>query len=90
MRYLLTILLFAFMSCTSAKVTTRTLDGSKSFDPDGYIEKWFWRQLSKGNVIIMNPLGMTTIVKAKGVHEFELTGVDNDGGVGRDTIRVVF
>lgn len=92
MKFIVTILCFAFVSCTSAKVTTRTLDGSKSFDVDGYIEKWYWRQLTKGTAQILNPISMITVIRLKGNGEidFELTGIDNDGGIGRDTIRVVF
>lgn len=85
MKYLFTILLF---SCTAAKPVTRTLDGSKSFDPDGWIASWKWRQISGAKAVIANDTVKITAVRITGDAVFELTGIDNNGAVGKRTILI--
>lgn len=63
------------------------LNGSKSFDKDGFIVKWVWRQITFNDAIIVNPsLPVTTaILKQRGEYKFELLVMDNDGLIDRDT-----
>ncbi len=61
------------------------LDGSKSYDPDGEIEKWEWRRRD-GQVI-----GDKAKIQVKinsGIHIFELIVTDNDGASTRDSVEV--
>ena len=65
---------------------TALLDGSKSFDPDGMVVGWTWKDRS-GKTI-----GETDKIKAKlnvGTHHFELTVKDNDGATTTDTTTVI-
>ncbi|MAK78165.1 MAG: hypothetical protein CL992_02705, partial [Euryarchaeota archaeon] len=61
------------------------LDGSKSYDPDGEIEKWEWRRRD-GQVIGDKPKIQVKI--NSGVHIFELIVTDNDGASTRDSVEV--
>ncbi|HIF17038.1 MAG TPA: hypothetical protein EYQ85_07305 [Candidatus Poseidoniales archaeon] len=65
---------------------TALLDGSKSFDPDGMVVGWTWKDRS-GKTI-----GETDKIKVKlnvGTHHFELTVKDNDGATTTDTTTVI-
>jgi hypothetical protein len=84
-KYLFLIFLF---SCTVTKPTAwaKVLDGSRSFDLDGFIVSYKWRQLSGPKAIITNDRMVVTTVQITGPSAFELWGIDNQGAVGRDTI----
>lgn len=85
-------------SCTTTKkidsaTVTATLNGSKSYDEDGYIAKWFWRQITSGNsVFITYPTRTITpvVLKKKGRYLFELVVTDNNGAVGKDTTMITY
>lgn len=85
MRKLLFILIF-FASCVQP--TTATLDGSKSYDPDGQIVWQKWEQVSGATAVIKEPNKLKTdvVLPAKGIYEFRLTVKDNEGAV---TSRVI-
>lgn len=96
MRNGLIILIFIFSSCgnlgtisTDKKTPTRTiyLDGSESYDPDGWIVGYFWRQVFGETVQIKSNRKVITTVslKKKGLYKFELTATDNQGVTGKDT-----
>lgn len=62
------------------------LDGSDSFDPDGTVVSWTWKDRT-GNTI-----GDSAKLKVKlpiGTHHFELTVKDNDGATTTDSTTVV-
>ena len=62
------------------------LDGSDSYDPDGMVVSWTWRDRA-GKVI-----GDSEKLKVKlnkGIHHFELTVQDNDGATTTDTTTVM-
>ena len=89
-KWLLCIFLFA--SCSTVKPVTEMLNGSKSYDPDGYIVKWYWRQITPYSAIILNPSGVITsvVLKKKGAYQFELTVTDNQGAKGKDTLLITY
>ena len=61
------------------------LDGSESFDPDGMVVAWTWKDR------IGKTIGNTDRLKVKlpkGTHHFELTVEDNDGATTTDTTTV--
>lgn len=65
---------------------TALLDGSKSYDPDGMVVGWTWKDRS-GKTI-----GETDKINVKlnvGTHHFELTVKDNDGATTTDTTTVI-
>ncbi len=68
------------------------LDGSKSYDPDGYITKWSWRQLSGPTVNIKNKWSDTTRagVDKEATYTFELMVTDEKGAIGKDTVTVEY
>ena len=89
------IAVFILCSCTASKKTTVTkieLDGSKSYDPDGNIVSWLWRQLSGPALMIKNKASQKTeaIVNKEAIYSFELTVTDNRGGIGKDTATVEY
>jgi len=72
-------------------VHTIILDGTFSYDPDGTIVAYQWKQASgTGPSNIYNFRAATTIVRdlVKGQYGFELTVTDNDGLLGKDTVYV--
>ena len=72
-------------------VHTIILDGTFSYDPDGTIVAYQWKQASgTGPSNIFNYRAATTIVRdlVKGLYGFELTVTDNDGLSGKDTVYV--
>lgn len=89
------ILLFLFCSCTTSKqtaVVSIRLDGSKSYDLDGYIAKWSWRQLAGPAVVIKNKSSDTTRagVDKEASYTFELMVTDDKGAIAKDTVTVEY
>ena len=69
---------------------TVTLNGSGK-DTDGIVAIFFWTKISgPSSFNITNPASPITDVSGllQGVYEFELQVTDNNGAVGRDTVRV--
>ena len=62
------------------------LDGSESFDPDGTVVSWVWKDRT-GNTI--GDSAKLKVKLPKGTHHFELTVKDNDGATTTDTTTVV-
>ena len=75
----------------SYPLATVTLNGSASYDPDGTIKTYTWRQI-KGVVAaaIVQPGSAITLAEqlAPGIFEFELTVTDNNNAVAKDTVAV--
>ena len=85
------ILILLFLSsCVAAKKQTshHVLDGSKSYDIDGTIVQWMWKQLSGEKAIIQSPNSVRTNITFIDSATILLTVVDNDGALGRDTIKI--
>ena len=61
-----------------------TLDGSASYDPDGSIVSYDWKEGSTTIATGANP----TVDLAVGVHTIDLTVTDNDGATATDTVVV--
>jgi PKD repeat protein len=73
-------------------VSSATLNGSASTDPDGTIAKFEWIRLSgPGAANIVTPNSSQTSVGnlVEGVYEFELTVTDDKGAIARDTMILV-
>jgi hypothetical protein len=67
------------------------LNGAASYDPDGRIVHYQWRQVSgpAGAIISNNALPLTTVNSMQtGVYRFELTVTDDLGATGKDTISI--
>ena len=62
------------------------LDGSGSFDPDGTVVEWSWKDRT-GNTI--GDSAKLKVKLPKGTHHFELTVKDNDGATTTDSTTVV-
>ncbi len=62
-----------------------TLDGSASYDPDGYIASYLWKE---GEVILGNSVVVNTTMNI-GTHNISLTVTDNDGFSSTDTMQVI-
>lgn len=75
-----------------ARRATISLDGSKSYDPDGYIVSWLWRQINGPAVIFTITTGkkIQTMVNQYGNYSFELTVTDNEGASRKDTIVIPY
>ena len=88
MKYLFTILFFC--SCTTTAIIH--LDGSKSYDPDGYIEKYQWNQIGGYYVVINSSSSAVTTAKTKnkGTYTFELIVTDNQGATSKDTTKISY
>ena len=73
-------------------VNSSTLDGSKSYDPDGSISKYAWTQVSGTGGTITNPANASTTVTGltQGTYIYKLTVTDNSNGTATalDTIIV--
>jgi len=68
-----------------------TLDGSNSFDPDGYIVDYSWNKASgPGAVTITNANTVTPTVFGlqAGQYTFQLTVTDNSGATGTDQVTI--
>lgn len=96
MKWLIIISLILFSSCSVIRKTESPkevirLDGSESYDPDGHIVSYKWRQIAGLPVRIENPaIGITYgSFKGRGVYKFELTVIDNDGAANKDTATVI-
>jgi glucose/arabinose dehydrogenase len=61
-----------------------TLDGSASYDPDGFIVSYNW---SEAGITISSAV-KETVELTEGVHDITLTVTDNDGLSSSDNIRV--
>ena len=73
-------------------ISTVTINGSASSDPDGTIVRFEWIRLSGPNTpTIVTPNSAQTDVRdlIEGVYQFELTVTDDKGAVARDTMLVV-
>jgi parallel beta-helix repeat protein len=60
-------------------------------DPDGMVSGYFWSQISgpaKVEISPNNEAATQVSNLTEGTYEFELKVTDNDGSIGRDTIRV--
>ncbi len=76
----------------SLPVSSVTLNGNLSTDPDGTIAGYSWSYVSgPGAATVGAPLGVSTTVSGltTGVYVFELTVTDNDGATGKDQVIVV-
>jgi hypothetical protein len=71
--------------------TTAVLDGSSSFDPDGALVAYAWRQVAgPALATIISPGSAQTVVSGlqMGLHVFELKVTDNRGASAADTALV--
>ena len=67
------------------------LNGSSSFDPDGTIISYSWKQVSGPTAATIANEGTKTPTVSSlvvGVYVFELTVIDNSGGTDRDQVTV--
>ena len=64
---------------------TVLLDGGRSYDPDGSIERWAWED-GRGNVIGGTP--QIRVRLSGGVHVFHLTVTDDRGASSKSTITI--
>ena len=60
------------------------LDGSRSFDPNGFIVTYEWRDAGLLIATGVSP----TVILSEGTHEIELTVIDNDFETGKDRVKV--
>lgn len=82
-------MLSTFSAFSQTVTNTITLDGSASFDPDGTIVSYSWKQISgPAASVIANAQSVKTAVTytVSGVYSYELTVTDNDGAIGKDTV----
>ncbi|HYE53567.1 MAG TPA: T9SS type A sorting domain-containing protein, partial [Chitinophagaceae bacterium] len=71
--------------------TIAWLNGSASFDTDGNLSRFVWRQVSGPSTAhIENVIAPATFVSRlqTGVYTFELTVTDNENAIARDTMTV--
>jgi hypothetical protein len=71
-------------------VDTMSLDGSSSFDPDGRIVSYEWKQLdgpAPANIEDINNVHTLVTNLKKGTYHFVLIVTDNEGLSGADTIQ---
>jgi N-acetylneuraminic acid mutarotase len=72
-------------------VNSITLDGSQSYDPDGSIVSYSWRQIAGSNQSgITDPSKAVTMASnmTGDSYQFELTVTDNDALISKDTMQV--
>lgn len=89
------VVIILLIGCTAPKrtmitLTTIRLDGSRSRVIDGngkgFIKTWNWRQISGPSYPIDNSKAMITHTKVgPGSYAWELTGIDDQGNIGKDT-----
>jgi hypothetical protein len=68
-----------------------SLNGTKSYDPDGSIASYSWTLISgTGAATILNPNTATPTVTGlqAGVYVFQLVVTDNDGSTGTDQVQI--
>ena len=90
-------ILLLLSACTVTRKATPVtrevirLNGSESYDPDGHIVSYSWRQIAGLPVQIENPKAPITFgnFSGKGTYRFELTVTDNEGAKGKDTATVI-
>ena len=73
---------------------TIILDGSKSYDPNGSIVSYQWKQLSGPNITLENPNSASASFTVPQVDisttiSFKLTIFDNDGETGSDQVNIM-
>lgn len=61
------------------------LDGSKSYDPDGFIKNWSWEN-EQGKIISEN--SQVKVKLSRGVHVFFLTVFDDKGASSKATLTI--
>jgi hypothetical protein len=61
------------------------LDGSKSYDPDGFIKSWSW---GNENEKVISESSQVKVKLPKGVHIFYLTVFDDKGASSRATLTI--
>lgn len=68
------------------------LHADKSYDKDGYIVQWAWKQISGPAIKINNSGAVSTsaVLLLPGVYTFELTVTDNGGAKGKDTATIKY
>lgn len=93
MRYLLFILLIGCNVARRTSYHTISLNGSKSKiingDGKGYFKHFQWRQIQGTRFPIENPESINTTTKViSGSYAWEITGVDNLGNAGKDTVYI--
>ncbi len=67
------------------------LDGSASYDPDGQIVSYQWKQISGPGSAILSALNAdvsTVTTLLVGVYQFSLTVTDNSGASSSDTVKI--
>ena len=89
----LTGLFFLMFSLKGFSQTSVTLDGSASFDADGSIANYSWRQISGPATTTITPASSASSKSVAsgltaGVYLFELTVTDNQGATGKDTVQI--
>jgi hypothetical protein len=75
----------------SSPVDSTMLDGSASYDPDGFIVEYKWTKISgPATVTIVKADSARTWVRnlVAGNYQFELRVKDNQGAVGKDTVDI--
>lgn len=80
---IITLIAMCLFSCTETKSIV-TLNGSKSYDPDGKIVRYKWQQVAGNPIQLINADSIIAkaVIPERGVYVFELTGIDNGGAVG--------
>lgn len=75
----------------SISISTATLDGSASSDPDGNIVTYLWTKVSgPGSTTITTPGSIMPVISnlQTGVYVFNLHVVNNGGGTDDDTVQI--
>lgn len=91
MKLFITISCLFILSCNTPKQTIISLDGRKSYDPDGgKIVAYEWRQIAGDEAKIYSPYSVITPVNIPtiGIYIFELWGKNDKGLSARDTTIV--
>ncbi|MEP7258067.1 MAG: PKD domain-containing protein [Flavitalea sp.] len=72
-------------------VNTATLNGSGSFDEDGYVASYAWTKVSGPGVTIGNPKNVSASISGllEGTYSFKLTVTDNKGVTSEDLVTIV-
>ncbi len=75
----------------TAPANSISLDGNSSFDPDGSITGYSWRQVSGPSISVISGANTATPGVSQlvvGQYMFELTVTDNDGATAKDQVTV--
>ncbi len=76
----------------SLPVSSVTLDGSRSFDPDGTLSSYTWYQVSGPSASVISSANSSATVASQliaGQYTFQLTVTDNNGVRGVDQIVII-